>query len=160
MALETVKASLSDLAASIKSEHAAIMDSARNIVGRAIKIGDDLLKVKDQVPHGSFLKWVKDHCDLSDKTAERYMKFAENKTKLMALEKIKFETISNLTLNAAERLIDGKPKGGSSNLSKLDRFENAWDKLDIPTQQAFVETKYSDIAKLMKEIDRKAKAAA
>jgi hypothetical protein len=42
----------------------------------------------------------------------------------------------------------------------LDRFENAWDKLDLPMQQAFVEAKYNDISKLMKEVDRKEKKAA
>jgi hypothetical protein len=160
MALETVKSpSLSDLAASIKSEHAAIVESTRNIVGRAIKIGQDLLKAKEQVGHGNFLKWVKDNCDLTDKTAERYMKLAANQAKL----KDKIETISNLTLKEAERVIDGKAgSGGSGGSGKtaLDKIENAWDKLDLPTQEAFVEAKYNDIAKLMKEIDRKSKAAA
>jgi hypothetical protein len=148
---------LSDLAASIKSEHAQLMENARNIVGRAIRIGEDLLKAKAQVGHGNFLKWVKDNCGLSDKTAERYMKFAENKDKLNVVKKDKFETILNLTLNAAERLIDGKDEKKTK--TPLDRIENAWDKLDLPTQEAFVEAKYSDLAKLMKEIDRKAKAA-
>jgi hypothetical protein len=160
MALEQVKTvpepSLSDLAARIKSEHAAILESTRNIVGRAIRIGDDLLKAKDQVGHGKFLKWVKDNCDISDKTAERYMKLATNQAKL----KDKFETISNLTLNAAEQLIDGEDRGGGSKKTPLDRIENAWDKLDLPTQAAFVEAKYNDLAKLMKEIDRKTKQAA
>ena len=39
----------------------------------------------------------------------------------------------------------------------LDRFEDAWDKLELPDQEAFVETKYNELAKLMKEVDRKAK---
>lgn len=159
MALETVQPlSLSDLAASIKSEHAAIMESTRNIVGRAIKIGQDLLKAKDQVGHGKFLKWVKDNCDLTDKTAERYMKLAGNHAKL----KDKIETISNLTLKEAERLIDGEggSGGGGSTSTPFDRFDKAWTKLDLPTQQAFVEANYTDLAKLMKEVERKSKAAA
>jgi hypothetical protein len=47
-----------------------------------------------------------------------------------------------------------------STKTPFDRFEAAWEKLDLTTQQAFVETKYNDLAKLMKEVDRKAKKAA
>jgi hypothetical protein len=42
----------------------------------------------------------------------------------------------------------------------LDRFEDAWDKLDLPTQEKFVEANYNDLAKLMKEVERKTKKAA
>jgi ParB-like chromosome segregation protein Spo0J len=46
-----------------------------------------------------------------------------------------------------------------SNTTPLDRFEKAWDKLDLATQEALVEAKYSDLKKLMKVIDQKGKAA-
>ena len=53
-----------------------------------------------------------------------------------------------------------KRSATKSTKTPLDRFEDAWDKLDLATQQAFVEAKYGDLAKLMKEVDRKAKLAA
>jgi len=124
---------------------------------RAIKIGEDLLKAKAQAGHGNFLKWVKDNCDLSDKTAERYMKFAENKSKLMTANKDKFETISNLTLAEAERLIDGNGSGsgsGRTQKTKLQKLQAAWTNATIPDQTAFVKEQYNDVMKLIKEVDR------
>jgi hypothetical protein len=105
---------LSELLARIKAEHSCLIGLGRRCVDYAISIGEDLIKAKVLVGHGNFLKWVKDNCGFADKTAERYMKFAENKAKLIAMEKIKFETISNLTLNAAERLIDGSQRLNAS----------------------------------------------
>jgi hypothetical protein len=53
------------------------------------------------------------------------------------------------------------PKGGNNNKKTArDRFEDAWDELELPDQEAFVETKYNELAKLMKEVDRKAKEKA
>lgn len=152
--------SLAELATSIKAEHAALTVSSRDIVQRAVKIGEDILKAKAQLPHGQFLKWVKGVCGLSDKTAQRYMMFASNKEKLRAVAQAKYETISDLTLNAAQRLIAGGAGSSDSNvLTKLDRFENSWGKLDAETQRAFIEIKYNDITALMADVDRKSKAA-
>jgi Protein of unknown function (DUF3102) len=110
---------LSDLGKKIKSDHEALTTSIRYIVDRAISIGEDLNKAKAQVGHGSFLKWVKLNCAMSDKTAERYMKLATNKAVLMtklaeaaANADDNFEIISNLSLAQAERLISGNAKGG------------------------------------------------
>jgi Na+/phosphate symporter len=44
--------------------------------------------------------------------------------------------------------------------TQLDRLEAAWDKVDLATQQAFVEAKYQDLKKLMKAVDQKQKEAA
>jgi Protein of unknown function (DUF3102) len=151
--------SLVDLAASIKKRHAAITGGSMSIVQMAIDQGKDLLKAKAQVGHGGFLKWVAHHYQITEKTAERYMKFAANEDNLKAAMQGKIETISNLTLATAERLIDGDstppvPK------TKLDRFEAASEKLEHPERQAFVETKFNELAFVMKELEPKSKAAA
>jgi hypothetical protein len=85
------------------------------IVTRAIIIGDDLITIKKLVGHGNFLKHVEDNCDITNKTAERYMNLATNKAALKTkLEELgdKFESISNLSLARAERLIRGGGGGG------------------------------------------------
>jgi DUF3102 family protein len=149
---------LPELAIKIKSEHARLMDSGRYLVQHAISIGEDLLKAKATVGHGGFLKWVKDNCGgLSDKTAQRYMKFAENKAKLMSMEKIKFETISNLTLNAAEQLIDGKDKKSKTNASDTydkvqDKLIEKLKKLEPDSAEAAVEQTIEALKKTLKDI--------
>jgi hypothetical protein len=95
---------LQRLAIDIKFAHKAITDAGRNIVAKAIEAGDLLNRAKAQVGHGGFLDWVKANCGFTDKTAQRYMKFAENKEHLEKATS-KFETISNLTLNKAEAAI-------------------------------------------------------
>ena len=64
------------------------------------------------------------------------------------------------TQAAATVKTTAKRSATKSTKTPLDRFEDAWDKLDLATQQAFVEAKYGDLAKLIKEVDRKAKLAA
>jgi hypothetical protein len=116
----------------IKSEHEALTSSLRGIVSRAIGIGEDLNKAKALVGHGSFLKWVKLNCAMSNKNAERYMALATGKDKLLRkLQELsaeatdKFDMLSNLSLAQAQRLIkdeDGSG-GGSDNVS--DAYDNA-----------------------------------
>ena len=123
---------LADLGKKIKSDHEALTASIRYIVDRAISIGEDLNKAKALVGHGSFLKWVDLNCDMTNKTAQRYMKLATNKTVLMA--KIaeaaakaddKFEIISNLSLAQAERLIDGSEPKASNGATDSDAYDRA-----------------------------------
>lgn len=127
-AVEPAKPSLSDLTAKVKADHEALRESMKYIVNRAITIGDDLNVIKVLVGHGNFLKHVKDNCDITDKTAERYMNLANNKEKLYAALKElgdKFESISNLSLARAERLIEGGrgSGGGGGGSEKYDAVQ-------------------------------------
>jgi hypothetical protein len=122
--------SLADLGKKIKSDHEALANSIASIVPRAISIGEDLNKAKALVGHGSFLKWVKLNCAMSNKNAERYMKLATGKDKLLRkLQECrdqatdKFDMLSNLSLAQAQRLIDDQRGGGDGNAS--DAYDNA-----------------------------------
>lgn len=126
---------LADLGKKIKTEHEALTSSIQNIVHRAIAIGEDLNKAKALVGHGSFLKWVKLNCAMSNKTAERYMQLASNKDKLIAKLREraaeagdKFEMISNLSLARAERLISGNA-GNAKDSNPSDAYDKAEGKL-------------------------------
>jgi Protein of unknown function (DUF3102) len=149
---------LSDLGARIKSGHSSLIGLGRRYVEHAISIGEDLIQAQVLVGHGNFLKWVKDNCGFTDKTAERYMKFAKNKTKLMAMEKVKFETISNLTLNAAERLIDGTGSGsGSGGGNPNDAYDKVQERLlkklssmDPNTAEAAAQKTIDELAKIVR----------
>jgi hypothetical protein len=122
--------SLADLGKKIKSDHEALANSIASIVPRAISIGEDLNKANALVGHGSFLKWVKLNCAMSNKNAERYMKLATGKDKLLRkLQECrdqatdKFDMLSNLSLAQAQRLIDDQRGGGDGKAS--DAYDNA-----------------------------------
>ena len=72
---------------------------------RALQAGDLLNKAKVSVPHGGWKDWLAKHCNLSERTAQRYMKLAENRQMIEA--KMKTATVADLTLRQAERLIAG-----------------------------------------------------
>ena len=164
---------LSDLGKKIKSDHEALASSIRYIVDRAISIGEDLNKAKALVGHGSFLKWVKLNCAMSNKTAERYMKFATNKTKLMAKlaeaaakADDKFEMISNLSLAQAERLISGNA-GNAKDSNPSDAYDKAEGKLiekleelSAEVAEAAVNETISRLQSAITTMKRTAKAAA
>src|SRR6185312_3760605 len=128
--------SLAELGKKIKSENEALATLIAGIVPRAIGIGKDLNAAKARIAHGGFLKWVKLNCAMTDKTAERYMKLAANEDKLLAklrelsAEGDKFETISNLSLAQAERLItERNAEGGGNGDNVSDAYDRAQDKL-------------------------------
>jgi len=54
----------------------------------AVEIGRELLRVKEKLPHGVFVKWVEKACEFKIRTAQDLMKLAreaESDTKLVAL---------------------------------------------------------------------------
>jgi hypothetical protein len=74
--------SLDDLAQRIKTYHAGVLEAARNVVVKAISAGLLLKEAKGKVPHGEWLSWLDEHCELSERTAHRYMQLAANKSKI------------------------------------------------------------------------------
>ena len=104
---------LPQLADQIKREHKAIRDAlaVKGLVPKAITIGNYLNEAKDKVEHGQWLSWLKDSCDLSDRTANRYMSLANNKAKLE--EKAKGKPLAEKTLNWAIAQVSGNGGGGS-----------------------------------------------
>jgi len=120
---------LAELAQRIKAEHAAVtngqeslvaaqktatnakMNAIRqaNVVSRAIKAGELLKEAKNKVPHGDWLPWLKTDCELSVRTAQRYMKWADDKPRLEKICREKNVTMSHLTLNQAAQLLRGPP---------------------------------------------------
>ncbi len=74
---------------------AELQDSARKIrelrqsaTEHAIEIGRELLRIKEKLPHGVFVKWVERACEFKIRTAQDLMKLAreaESDAKLVAL---------------------------------------------------------------------------
>ena len=76
--------SLTDLAARIRAEHEAVCASARATVIHAFNAGAYLLAAKALIPHGHFSDWLLEHCDVAERTAQRYMQLAKHRETLEA----------------------------------------------------------------------------
>lgn len=99
---------LADLADKANKAHSLIVNAPKIVLGHAITAGEALNLAKDRAGNGNWLKWLEDNCpEISDRTAERYMKLANGKTQLeKKLDQSIFDTMSNLTINEALRLLE------------------------------------------------------
>jgi hypothetical protein len=99
---------LADLANQIKKCVADIKDAERGMektrLMRAYHAGGLLNKAKATlVDHGEWLQWLEDHCDLSERTAQRYMRLADYRE--MIEHEAKSANMADLTMSKAEWLI-------------------------------------------------------
>src|SRR6516165_9355591 len=90
----------------IKSEYANLLKAQREVVIKAMGLGDRFLDWKAKLPHGRFRKWVEGECGVTIKKAERYMTLAKNRA---YLERLDPEVLADLSINAASRMIKGNP---------------------------------------------------
>jgi Protein of unknown function (DUF3102) len=104
---------LAELGPRIRSAHEHLVNSARDIVMRAIDIGKDLLKAQSIGGYGNWGKWLERNCALNERTAQRYMEIAKGETTLRA--KVTSDTMSELTLKKAKQLITAGEAGAGTN---------------------------------------------
>ena len=94
--------SLADLAARIKVEHTAVSTALNESVKHAIAAGELLIEAKDQIAHGQWLPWLDDHCTISERTAQLYMRCAKNRR---AIEDQIRNGVADLSLNEAAAML-------------------------------------------------------
>src|SRR5262249_16307953 len=94
--------SLTDLAASIKSEHEAVSTRVSDSVRHGIGGGELLVEAKTQLKHGQWLPWLQDHCTISERTAQLYMRCAKNRE---AIEDQIRNGVADLSLNEAAAML-------------------------------------------------------
>ena len=96
--------SLPDLAARIRAEHRAAAASLGDAVRHATAAGELLIEAKALVRHGQWLPWLRDHCSLSERTCQLYMRVAKNRAEI---ERTNAQSIadSDLTINEAAALL-------------------------------------------------------
>jgi Protein of unknown function (DUF3102) len=116
--------SLIDLAARIKLEHQAVAVALKDSLQHAVAAGELLIEGKAQVPHGQWLSWLKDHCTISERTAQLYMRVAKNRADIET--KIADDT-ADLTLSEAAAML-----ALSSDVRKLFQFIKGLEGLDDP----------------------------
>jgi len=68
--------SLADLAARIQQEHEAAVSAVKRGCEHAIAAGKLLIEAKGLIGHGRWLAWLREHCQVSARTAQTYMQIA------------------------------------------------------------------------------------
>jgi hypothetical protein len=92
---------LPELAAQIRVEHEATAVALRRSVEHGIAAGDLLSEAKALVKHGQWLPWLAEHCSMSERTAQLYMRLAKQRDAITA----NTQPIADLTLNEAAALL-------------------------------------------------------
>ncbi len=64
------------LAAEIRKAHAGVQEAEQVAAQGAINVGHALIEVKTLVKNGEWLPWLKEHCRISERTAQLYMRIA------------------------------------------------------------------------------------
>ena len=93
--------SLADLAGRIKIEHQAVAIALKGSIEHAIAAGELLIEAKAQIQHGGWLPWLRDHCNISERMAQRYLRLARNRAALEA----KSDIVSDLSIGGALALL-------------------------------------------------------
>ncbi|MGO9446314.1 MAG: hypothetical protein ACLPXB_16290, partial [Thiobacillaceae bacterium] len=73
------QSSLADMAAEINREHVLAVSHAERAIDHAKKVGKLLIEVKDSLPHGEYLPFVKRNLAVSVRQAQRYVDAAMGK---------------------------------------------------------------------------------
>lgn len=116
---------LSDLAARIRTEHKAFSGAA----DRAAAAGQLLAEAKGKVPHRRWRDWLKANCEMSERTAQIYMRVARAR--------------NNLGCVNPQHAADSSVRGALRILSKARRDPPPNATLSAPTTESIARHKYA-----------------
>lgn len=122
------------IAAEIKTAVASARGHARASTAAAIDAGSRLIEAKVLVAHGAWLPWLKEHVDISELSAQLYMRLARHRSVVEA----KSATVADLNLRAASDLL-------ASDLPTGDVLDDVEDLLaDTAAAMKLIETAIAD----------------
>jgi hypothetical protein len=99
---------LEGLAEVIRREHELAGRAVRSALAHAVAAGEYLLEAKRRIGHGGWLRWVREQCGVSERSAQGYMR--------LALRLPKAQRVADLPVREALKLVsDGAPR------TELDR---------------------------------------
>jgi hypothetical protein len=90
----TASNELRNLATRIRAAHAVVGSAMQH----AIEAGQLLIEAKKQVPRGAWLSWLEDKCEISERTAQAYMRIARQ---LEQLDDAKAQLVADLSFRDA-----------------------------------------------------------
>jgi hypothetical protein len=130
-ATASTELSVPELAQRIKDHLKEMEDTATQIKQRvlrqALDLGALLLQAKAKVGHGRFGTWLEKNCELSERSAQRYMALKEQWPKIETWLKDNSATVADLSLNKAQRIITAQGDGDET--APSDKYDKAEDRL-------------------------------
>lgn len=75
---------LDELAGRIRDAHREAQGAFARALDRAMTAGELLIEAKSSLGHGAWLPWLRDACDIPERTAQAYMRLARNREQLKA----------------------------------------------------------------------------
>lgn len=106
---------LNQIAAAVNTEHTLFEQAMRESLAHAVQAGSLLTEAKQLVKHGDWGKWIADHCEFSERSAQNYMRIAARFPELA-----KAQHVADLTYREAVGLL-AEPKLSFENVSDLVR---------------------------------------
>jgi hypothetical protein len=152
-----VSNSLADLRERLKAEHFAVGKALKTSLAHAMTAGDILIEAKTQLgQHGAWLPWL-ESCGLSERTSQRYMRLARNRTSIEANP----SGVSDLGIRGALTLLAVPRKSGADEIA-----DGMIDLADHAAESAFdlwdgtgAQRRCADQCKLRKALLAEARAA-
>lgn len=103
----------------VQSAAVRIRDRMKRTVEDIIAIGQDLITVKEKLPHGAFLPWIDAEFGMADRTARRFMQVAETYASKMDKmsdlpPSVLFELAAPSTPEPVRQAVEAKAEAGES----------------------------------------------
>ena len=95
-----------DLARCVRAEHRAVGLSVRKALEHAMGAGDALIKLRHEIRHGNWRAFLRDRCEINERTAQRYIQLAKGRQFIAA----NASCATDFTIEAALRLLGKQPK--------------------------------------------------
>ena len=98
--------SIADAGDELNRLHGEIENKMRSTVSDAIRAGEILAQVKERLPHGDFLPWIKLNCRFSERTAYNYIGLHGHSSKIATVANLQDAYKQVEALEAQERKTD------------------------------------------------------
>jgi Protein of unknown function (DUF3102) len=122
---------LADLAARIRAEHEASAVAMKRGLEHAINAGRLLIEAKEQLKHGQWLPWLEEHCAMSERSAQLYMRLARHAPELEANP----QRVADLSVRGAAELLAPPPATPDDDEDLMEwaqrRLDGPFDDLDF-----------------------------
>ena len=99
---------VNELAEQINLKHGLCIKSVRAGLEYAIEAGELLRECKGMIEHGGWLDWISANCMFSERTAQNYMRLAENKDNLLNTQRV-----AHLSYREAVKELSAPVKNGN-----------------------------------------------
>ena len=99
----------------------------------AHKAGTIMLRAKEILPHGEFMKWLDEHSDITHMTATRWMKLAKITNVLDLISNPNIKNISD-AYRATGILPEPEPKPTTEGNGESDKVKLAWSPIKFSTR--------------------------